>query len=231
MRKLLTILAILGLSISFTALTARADTTVDYTVNGTFGSVTGFPSTSLSNAGDSFTLTFDVSSTALGPNPIGSGMSPGITPVAFVYTDITTPGLSVDGTCAPMAPCGTVNFFTASDGGLFSLSFTGSNGNLFMFELVGEGCFTSPLPATCVGGFTDGTPPTLTTGGPFGIDTSSFFGEFSPIDDSGLGANSVSGTVTAAAVSTPEPSSLLLLGGGFLALGGIARRRLIARFN
>jgi hypothetical protein len=29
----------------------------------------------------------------------------------------------------------------------------------------------------------------------------------------------------------PEPSSLLLLGSGFLALGGFARKRLIARFN
>jgi hypothetical protein len=36
---------------------------------------------------------------------------------------------------------------------------------------------------------------------------------------------------TATAVSAPEPSSLLLLGSGFLALGGLVRRRLIARFN
>jgi len=43
-----------------------------------------------------------------------------------------------------------------------------------------------------------------------------------------LTGGSVTGT---SAVSTPEPSSLLLLGGGFLALGGFARRRLSARFN
>jgi hypothetical protein len=50
-------------------------------------------------------------------------------------------------------------------------------------------------------------------------------------DFTNLAVDSVSGTVTATAVSTPEPSSLLLLGSGFLALGGFARKRLIARFN
>lgn len=71
MRKPFTILAILGLSVGFTALPASADTTaansvtsgtvpatvtatpstgtvVDYTVNGTFGSLTNVSSTSLS---------------------------------------------------------------------------------------------------------------------------------------------------------------------------------------
>jgi PEP-CTERM motif-containing protein len=222
MRKLVTILALLGLAVGVSALDAHADGVVDYTVSGVFGPISGVPSTSLSNAGDSFTLTFSVNSTALVSN--GFGMSLDIT-TPFVYTDITTPSLSLDGS-------GTVNFFTAcspspcppqiNNGGLFSLLFTGPNGNTFMFDLFGTDA-----------GFIDGTPPILNTnagGPPFTIGDGSIFGEAMP-DNTAVGENSVSGTVTATAVSTPEPSSLLLLGSGFLALGGFARKRLIARFN
>jgi len=52
----------------------------------------------------------------------------------------------------------------------------------------------------------------------------------SPITMGSVNLFSVDVTFSSPA-STPEPSSLMLLGGGFLALGGIARRRLIARFN
>jgi hypothetical protein len=41
----------------------------------------------------------------------------------------------------------------------------------------------------------------------------------------------IDGKVTATPTGVPEPSSLLLLGSGFLALGGFARKRLVARFN
>ncbi len=233
MRKLITILAILGLATGFTALTASADT-VTYTVNGTFSADPVLPSTSLSNVGDSFTLSFSVDSGALGTSavscPPNKCMSQPITPVSFVYTDITTPSLSLDGTCAPMAPCGTVNFFTPGNGGLFTLTF-----GAFTFELVAEDCFISTLPAQC-GGFTNGPPPTLITGGPFTIDdTLSALGEASPSCVSPLGpfcADDISGTVTAtSSTAVPEPSSLLLLGSGFLALGGFARKRLVSLLN
>ena len=225
MRKLITILALLGLSTGFAALTASADTTIAYTVDGTFSAMPGFPSTSLSNAGDSFTLTFSVDSGVLGPNPIGIGMSPDV-PISFTYTDITTPGFSLTN------QSGIVNFFTAGDGGLFGVTFTGADGNVFMFELFGEGCGDMPIPATCVGGFTDGTPPVLATGGPFGIDPTSFFGEFDA-EGTPIGVNDISGSVTGTPSTTPvpEPSSLLLLGSGFLALGGFARKRVVALFN
>jgi hypothetical protein len=103
-----------------------------------------------------------------------------------------------------------------------------------MFELLGAGCFTMPVAANC-GGFTDGTPPTLITGGPFTIDdTMSVLGEMSPSCVSPFGpfcADDISGTVTATpSAAVPEPSSLLLLGSGFLALGGFARKRVTTLF-
>jgi hypothetical protein len=225
MRKLITILVLLGLSTGFVALTANADTTNAYTVDGTFSALPPFPSTSLSNAGDSFTLTFSVNSGVLGTSMIGNSMSPDV-PVMFNYTDTTTPGLDLTN------ESGILNFFTSDNGGLFGVTFTGPDGNTFMFELLGLGCFDMPIPSTCVGGFTDGTPPVITTGGPFAVDPSSFLGEFAP-DGTPLAVDNISGSVTATPSTTPvpEPSSLLLLGSGFLALGGFARKRLVALLN
>jgi hypothetical protein len=254
MRKLLTILALWGLSTGFAALTASADT-VTYTVDGTFSAIPNvppappfppFPSTALSNPNDVFTLTFSVPSDLLGTMPIGNNTTPG-SPVTFDYKDLTT-GFSLSETCntpTSLVPC--LSFFTPTNGGLFSITFTGPNGNIFMFELNALGCFgsSSASPATC-GGFTDGTPPTmqnpqgtpptLNTGGPFTIDNTgfSFLGEFNPGPNGGaVGGNDISGTVTATSSTTPvpEPSSLLLLGSGLLALSGFARKRLITRLN
>jgi hypothetical protein len=232
MRKLLTIVAVLVLSAGFAARIASADT-VTYTVTGTFSADPVLQSTSLSNPGDAFTLTFSVPSNVLGPNPLPGGMS-GNTPVTFTYTDLTTPSLSLTQTCTPTAVASCLNFFTPNQGGLFSIMFTDPSGTLFMFELVGAGCFTTPVPSNC-GGYTDGTPPTLITGGPFTIDdTMSVLGEMSPSCVSPFGpfcADDISGTVTATpSAAVPEPSSLLLLGSGFLALGGFARKRLVSLF-
>jgi hypothetical protein len=242
MRKLIAMLALLGLSTGFAALTASADT-VTYTVEGTFSAAPPFPTTSIAHLGDMFMLTFSVDSGALGPGVDclpNLCMSPNITPVSFVYMDKTTPSLSLDGTCAPMAPCGTVNFFTPGNGGLFSLMFT-ENGNTFMFELVAENCFISTSPLEC-GGFTNGIPPSPSnpegtpstlniTGGPFTLDdTMSGLVEAAP-DGTLLAADGISGSVLTPSTTVPEPSSLLLVGSGFLALGGFARKRLIARFN
>ena len=235
MRKLITILALLGLAAGFTALTASADTTtVTYTVDGTFSASPPFSTTAIANPGDSFTLTLSVPSDALGPDPLPTGMSGNIG-TTFTFTNLTDPSLSLSQTCAPtvLAPC--LNFFTPAQGGLFSLEFTGPGGDIFEFELLGAGCITSPMPtpADC-GGYTDGTPPTLITGGPFTLDDSfSTFAELTPDGLDIVGANGVSGTATATPSTTPlpEPSSLLLLGSGFLALGGFARKRLVTLFN
>jgi hypothetical protein len=233
MQKILAILALLGLPVGLTAVTASADTsTVTYTVDGTFSAIPMFPSTALSNSGDVFTLTFSVPSGVLGTMPIGNDFTAGI-PVMFDYTDKTTPSLSLSETCTPtsLVPC--LSFFTPKNGGLFSITFTGPNGNIFMFELNALGCFdsSSASPTTC-GGFTDGAPPTLNTGGPFTIDNTgfSFLGEFTPGPDGvAVGGDDISGTVSSTAA--PEPSSLLLVGSGLLALSGFARKRQFARFN
>jgi hypothetical protein len=234
MRKLFTVLALLGLSIGFTAVTASADSTVSYTVDGTFSATPMFPSTALSNPGDFFTLSFSVPLGVLGTAAIDNNMTSGI-PVSFDYTDITTPGLSLSETCStptPLVQC--LSFFTPESGGLFSIAFTGPNGNTFMFELQGAGCIGSSALATTCGGFTNGANPKLNTGGPFTIDTGFSGLSESTAGENGVfvGADNISGTVTAiSSTAVPEPSSLLLLGSGFLALSGFARKRLIGRFN
>ena len=231
MRKPFAIVAIWGFAIGLTALTASADSsTVSYVVDGTFSAIPTFPSTALSNPGDVFTLSFSVPSGVLGTMPIGNSTTPGL-PVMFDYTDITTPSLSLSETCSTC-----LNFFTPKNGGLFSITFTGPNGDVFMFELNALGCSgsSSASPTTC-GGFTDGAPPTLNTGGPFTIDNTgfSFLGEFTPGPNGvPVGGDDISGAVTATpSTAVPEPSSLLLLGSGFLALSGFARKRPVARLN
>jgi hypothetical protein len=75
----------------------------------------------------------------------------------------------------------------------------------------------------------------LNTGGPFTIDNTgfSFLGEFTPGPDGvAVGGDDISGTVTAtSSTAVPEPSSLLLVGSGLLALSGFARKRQFARLT
>jgi hypothetical protein len=224
MRRQFTILAILGLSVGFTALPASADTlagnsvisgtvpatvtatpstgtVVDYTVKGTFGSLTGFPSTSISNPFDSFIFTFSVDQTLLVPM-VGIPSMTGNIPVTFNYSDFS--GSTVNFILTDQV--GTLVFFDASAGGLFTLEFPPQpSGDDFFLNLFG----TSPAGFLGSPGMT-GTFP-ITPGDELG-DNSTF-------------------TETISTTSAPEPSSLLLLGSGFLALGGFARKRLIARFN
>jgi hypothetical protein len=230
MRKLFTIAAILGLSVSFCALAASADT-VTYSVTGTYASGTPFTSTMLSNPGDSFTFTFSFNSALLGPGPIlGDSTGSIAIPGGFNYTD-SSGGTTIH---SLTGQAGTVNFVDTAAGGLFDLDFF-FGGDMFTLMLCSTGstfdCLTGTNP-----GFINGTPPALNTGmftvEPGGTGANAGFGSIFADDDTEDFAAIASGTVTATPVSgVPEPSSLLLLGSGFLALGGFARKRLIARFN
>lgn len=123
-------------------------------------------------------------------------------PVTFNYSDFlgSTVNFSLTG------QAGTLVFFDAGAGGLFTLEFfPAPSGDDFFLNLFG----TSPAGFLGLPGMT-GTFP-ITPG-------------------DALGDNSIF-TETISTTSAPEPSSLLLLGSGFLALGGFARKRLIARFN
>ncbi len=82
-------------------------------------------------------------------------------------------------------------------------------------------------------GFNVGPPLTLNTGGPFVISPGDDIGDGSLLGDFTSGtANSItSGSVTTSTSNVPEPSSILLLGSGFLALGAFARKRLFASGN
>jgi hypothetical protein len=226
MRKLLTIMAILGLSISFCALAASADT-VSYTVSGTYATGAPFTSTLLSNPGDSFTFTFSFDSALLGTGPIVNPQTGDIAiPGGFNYTDSSGHSL--------IGQPGSVNFVDTDLGGLFDLDFS-FGGDSFTLMLCSTGSTFDCLDGTDPG-FFDGTPPRLNTGmftiEPGGTGENAGFGSIFGDDDTGNFAAIASGTVVATPVSTvPEPSSLLLLGSGFLALGGFARKRVITLFN
>jgi hypothetical protein len=214
MRKAIGVLALFSLAFAMSAPSASADGTVDYTVNGTFGAVVGFPDTSLSTAGDSFTVTFSVDPALLGPGPLGDS-SPNI-PITFNYTDFL--GGTVNHTLTGQA--GVVTFFTLDDFGLFDIEFFPAGGDDFFLQFFG----VDPGFSTDPSGFN----PVLNTG-VFTITPGDDLGDGSQIGDfTNLAINSItSGTVTAtSAANMPEPSSLLLLGSGFLALGSFARKRL-----
>jgi PEP-CTERM motif-containing protein len=99
---------------------------------------------------------------------------------------------------------------------LFDIEFFPASSDDFILQLFGPDA-----------GFIDGPTPTLNTG-VFTITPGDELGDGSSLGDyTNFAINSVtSGTVTAA---MPEPSSLLLLGSGFLALGSFARKRLFQR--
>ena len=212
MRKALGVLALFSLAFAMSAPSASADGTVDYTVNGTFGAVVGFPDTTLSTAGDSFTITFSVDPALLGPGPLGDAT--GNIPITFNYTDFL--GGTVNHSLTGQA--GVVTFFTENDFGLFDIEFFPAGGDDFFLQLFG----LDP-------GFIDGTTPILNTG-VFTITPGDDMGDGSSFGDfTNPAINSItSGTVPATA-AMPEPSSLLLLGSGFLALGSFARKRLFQR--
>ena len=221
MRKLLTILAILGLAVGISAQGARADG-VTYTVTSTYASDTS--TSPVSAPGASFTFEFTV------PSPCSSSSTPPCSNLSLGFANF---GNSIDVTfSSPTLPgftsLASLSFNPSSVGGLFSLEAFPGGGD-FDWEFMGPQIFNTTLNEICpgpAGTFCTGSFSIL---GGTGFSGSFFFDMNNPLSVNGdLTGGSVSGTPTS--VSTPEPSSLLLLGSGFLALG-FARKRLIARFN
>jgi PEP-CTERM motif len=222
MRKLLTILATLGLAVGISALSARADG-VTYTVNSTYGS--DVPVTSVSNPGSTFTFVFTV------PSPCSSSSTP---PCAssFGFVDFLS---SIDvtfssPTLAGFTSLASVSFAPSGSGGLFDIETVFGNGDDFLWMFFGPQVFNSTPGEICLGpAGTFCTGSFSITPGPADLSGSLFADLTNP--NAPTAGVLTGGSVSTPAVTTPEPSSLLLLGSGFLALGGIARRRLIARFN
>jgi hypothetical protein len=221
MRKLFTILAVLGLAVGMSARNARADGVVDYTVKGTYATGTGFSSTALSNPGDSFTFSFSIDSALLGPISSGSIMD---IPVTFNYTDFV--GMTTNHSLTGQAGSVNLNDESTNPPGLIDLAFT-FGGDLFFLQLSGLDpgfIITKGTPALNTGTF-------MITPGGTGADAGlgSLFGDGITGNFAAIAAGGTVAAIPATAV--PEPSSLLLLGSGFLALGGFARKRLVARVN
>jgi PEP-CTERM motif len=212
MRKLFRILAILGLAVGVSALSARADS-VTYKVTSTYAS--DVPTTTVSAPGVTFTLVFTVPLTITGDfSPTGTNGFVDLPPPPVDVT-FSAPGLT--GFTAPATIF--FNPVSGGGGGLFSLTFPGND---FDWEFMGPQMFSLNSTET-VATFLPG-PFTVMGGTGFPSPTGSFFFDTATLAGGDLTGGSV-GTVV------PEPSSLLLLGSGFLALGGFARKRLIARFN
>ena len=223
MRRLLAILALLGLSVTYGAGTTRADG-VDYKVSGTYAAITGSPSTPLSTPGDTFTFTFSVDpATLLMVGQVNGESNP--IDIMFNYSDSSGDKL----TKQP----GVIRFMdtTGSNSGLFMIQFSSGTGTFFL-SLEGPSGFNASTLTLNTGMF-NATPGDTTTG------LGSILGDFDPsIPSCNLSLLTpvcpqdaiLSGTVDAVA-TTPEPSSLLLLGSGFIALGSFARKRFSTSLN
>jgi PEP-CTERM motif len=220
MRKLFTILAILGLAVGISALSARADG-VTYTVTSTYAS--DVPISPVSAPDASFTFVFTVPSPCTSSTPACF-----LTPGAVNFTDNIGVTFSSP-TLTGFSSLASLTFNPNPDGfypGLFDLE-AFPNGGDFEWVFVGDQIFNPGGTGACsgqMGMFCTGFFP-ITGGTDF--SASLFF----DLNDGTVAGDLTGGSVTGTSAVTPEPSSLLLLGSGFLALGGFARRRLVARFN
>jgi hypothetical protein len=225
MRKLTTILALLGLAASINARSARADG-VTYTVTSTYAS--NIPTTLVSAPNESFTFTFNVPSpcSLSSTPPCNLSMGVGDFPAGSINVTFSSP------TLPPFTQPATLTFEPSSVflGGLFDLEAVvgGAGGGDFLWVFTGPQIFNATPNEICFGpAGTFCTGPFLITGG---TDFSGSF--FFNMNDATMAGDLTGGSGTGTStVAAPEPSSLLLLGSGFLALGGFARKRLVTLFN
>ena len=217
MRKLFTILALMGLAVGVSAVSARADG-VTYTVNSTYGS--DVPATSVSEPGSTFTFVFTVPSTVSGDfsSSTGSGGFVDLTGINVTFSSPTSAGFT-----APAS----ISFAPSGGGGLFDLETVFSDGDDFLWMFFGPQIFSlnssEDLATFLAGAFT-------VTPGPADL-SGSLFADLTNPDAPTAGVLTGGSVNGGSPVTAPEPPSVMLLGCGFLALSGLARKRLIARFN
>ena len=218
MRKLFTIMALLGLAASVSARGARADG-VTYTVTSTYAS--DIPTTAVSAPNESFTFMFTV------PSPCSPTSTPPCSNLSIGFANFPTMSIEVTSTLPNFPSLATLSFNPSASGGLFDLEAFPGGGD-FVWSFVGPQIFNATPNEICAGPAGTFCTGSFSIMGGTGFSASFFFDMNDPtiagdLKD-GLGTGNPS-------VPTPEPSSLLLLGSGFLALGGFARKRVVTLFN
>jgi hypothetical protein len=172
---------------------------VNYLTSGTYDAST--PTTALSAPGTTFSFTFSIP-TAVSISAFDSGSFTTMVPVTYSWGSLNE---TLSGTA--------LIFYTKSQFGGFDIDFT-LNGNDYLWEFgAANQLFGGPTsnPALLTGSFPYGT-------GVFGFNGIGYL--LSPPSGTILASTSTS--------TVPEPSTLSLLGTGFVVIAGAIRRKLLS---